>query len=183
MKILFSGGGTAGHINPAVAIARAVSEKEDCEAAFVGTDEGLESELIPRLGYKLYKIKVHGFERSLKPSNIKNLLELPKSINDSKKIIKDFKPDIVVGTGGYVAGPVLYAAAKLKIPTLIHESNAYPGITTKNTFKICRYRGSWRRECERVFGKRQADSLQRQSRASVDTFGERVRGEKASRIG
>lgn len=131
MKILFSGGGTAGHINPAVAIARAVSEKEDCEAAFVGTDEGLESELIPRLGYKLYKIKVHGFERSLKPSNIKNLLELPKSINDSKKIIKDFKPDIVVGTGGYVAGPVLYAAAKLKIPTLIHESNAYPGITTK----------------------------------------------------
>lgn len=131
MRILFSGGGTAGHINPAVAIARAVSEKEDCEAAFVGTDEGLESELIPRLGYKLYKIKVHGFERSLKPSNIKNLLELPKSISDSKKIIKDFKPDIAIGTGGYVAGPVLYAAAKLKIPTLIHESNAYPGITTK----------------------------------------------------
>lgn len=131
MRILFAGGGTAGHINPAVAIANYISEREDLEAAFVGTKEGLEAELIPRLGHELYIIKIHGFERSLNLQNFKNIFELPKSIIDSKKIIKSFKPDIVIGTGGYVAGPVLYAAAKAGIPTLIHESNAYPGVTTR----------------------------------------------------
>lgn len=131
MRILFAGGGTAGHINPALAIANYICEREDCLAAFVGTDEGLEAELIPRLGHKLSLIKIHGFERRINAQNFKNFFELPKSIIDSKKIIRDFRPDIVIGTGGYVSGPVLYAASRLGIPTLIHESNAYPGVTTR----------------------------------------------------
>lgn len=131
MRILFAGGGTAGHINPALAIANYICEKEESEIRFVGTAEGLEAELIPRLGHELSLIKIHGFERKLNAQNFKNIFELPKSISASKKIIRDFKPDIVIGTGGYVSGPVLYAASKLGIPTLIHESNAYPGVTTK----------------------------------------------------
>ncbi len=131
MRILFAGGGTAGHINPALAIANYISGKEKCDIEFVGTKEGLESELIPRMGFDLSLIKIHGFERNMNLQNFKNIFELPKSIMDSKKIIKSFKPDIVIGTGGYVAGPVLYAAAKLKVPTLVHESNAYPGVTTR----------------------------------------------------
>ncbi len=131
MRILFAGGGTAGHINPALAIANYISEREESEITFVGTADGLEAELIPRLGHKLSLIKIHGFERKLNMQNFKNIFELPYSIARSKKIIREFKPDIVIGTGGYVSGPVLYAAAKMNIPTLIHESNAYPGVTTK----------------------------------------------------
>lgn len=131
MKILFSGGGTAGHINPALAIANYICERESSEIAFVGTREGLEAELIPRLGHKMYYIKIHGFERSFNLQNFKNIVELPKSVLDSRKILKEFNPDIVIGTGGYVCGPVLYAASGLGIPTLVHESNAYPGITTR----------------------------------------------------
>ena len=131
MRILFAGGGTAGHINPALAIANYICGREKSEIAFVGTAEGLEAELIPRLGHKLSLIKIHGFERSLNLQNFKNIFELPASYAASKKIIKEFKPDIVIGTGGYVCGPVLLAASRMKIPTLIHESNAYPGVTTR----------------------------------------------------
>ena len=131
MKILFAGGGTAGHINPALAIANYICGREKTEIAFVGTAEGLEAELIPRLGHKLSLIKIHGFERSLNLQNFKNIFELPASYAASKKIIREFKPDIVIGTGGYVCGPVLLAASRMKISTLIHESNAYPGVTTR----------------------------------------------------
>lgn len=132
MKILFAGGGTAGHINPALAIANYIKEKEEnFEVHFVGTSEGLEAGLIPHSGYALDLIKVHGFKRKLNFGTVKTMLEIPGAVAASKKIIKKFKPDIVVGTGGYVCGPVLYAAAKMKIPTLVHESNAYAGITTR----------------------------------------------------
>ncbi len=132
MKILFAGGGTAGHINPALAIANRLIEKDDkTEVKFVGTDEGLEVSLIPRSGYSLDTIKVHGFKRKLSLGTFKTMLEIPFAVSASKRIIKKFKPDIVVGTGGYVCGPVLYAAAKMKITTFVHESNAFPGITTK----------------------------------------------------
>ena len=131
MKILFTGGGTAGHINPALAIANYICEKNpDAEIKFIGTKQGLEVSLVPKNGYPLDTVKIHGFSgKSLK--TIKSLLELPGAIRASKKIIKQFKPDIVIGTGGYVCGPVMYAAAKLKIPTLVHESNAFPGITVR----------------------------------------------------
>lgn len=132
MKILFAGGGTAGHINPALAIAKDICEKnKDTEISFVGTAEGLEVSLIPHSGYNLDLIKIHGFDRSSNLAKIKTLLEIPMAVAASKKIIKRFKPDLVIGTGGYVCGPVLYAAAKMKIPTFVHESNAFPGITTK----------------------------------------------------
>ncbi len=132
MRILFAGGGTAGHINPALAIANRFKEiQADTEVHFVGTGEGLEVSLIPHSGYTLDTIKVHGFERRLSFNTVKNLLEIPGAVRASKKIIKKFKPDVVVGTGGYVCGPVLYAAAKMGVPTLVHESNAFPGITTK----------------------------------------------------
>ena len=132
MKILFAGGGTAGHINPALAIAGGMCKRSsDTKVHFVGTKEGLEVSLIPHSGYTLDLIKVHGFTRKLSLKNLKNISELPAAVMASKKIIKKFKPDIVVGTGGYVCGPVLYAAAKMGIPTLVHESNAFPGITTK----------------------------------------------------
>lgn len=131
MKILFAGGGTAGHINPAVAIANYIKQKENLEVLFVGTEEGMEKELVPKNGYKINFIKIHGFERKFSFGNIKNLFEIFGSIRQSRKIIKDFKPDIVIGTGGYVTGPVLFAAAKMGIPTIVHESNAYPGVTVR----------------------------------------------------
>ncbi len=132
MRILFAGGGTAGHINPAVAIANYIKQfDKNLEVLFVGTEEGMEKTLVPKSGFDIKFIKIHGFERRINFQNIKNLFEILGSINASKKIIKEFSPDIVIGTGGYVTGPVLYAAAKLKIPTLVHESNAYPGVTIR----------------------------------------------------
>ena len=132
MRLLLTGGGTAGHINPAVSIAEMMKEKsENTKILFVGTKEGMESELIPRYGYDIKFIKIHGFRRSLSLKNVKVLAELLTSIRKSKKIIKEFAPDVVVGTGGYVTGPVLYAASKLKIPTMVHESNAFPGVTVR----------------------------------------------------
>ncbi len=132
MRLLFAGGGTAGHINPAIAIANYFSAKESvCDVMFIGTQAGLETGLVPRSGYPIEYIKVHGFERNLSLKNLKNIAELPGAIYAADKIIKKFKPDAVIGTGGYVTGPVLFAAARRKIPTLVHESNAFPGVTTR----------------------------------------------------
>ncbi|MBE5039962.1 undecaprenyldiphospho-muramoylpentapeptide beta-N-acetylglucosaminyltransferase [Ructibacterium gallinarum] len=132
MRLLFAGGGTAGHINPALAVANYFCQHAaDTQVRFVGTAEGLETGLVPRSGYPLDLIRVHGFDRSLTLQNLKNVCELPGAVIHAGKIIKKFRPDVVVGTGGYVAGPVLYAAARRHIPTLIHESNAFPGITTR----------------------------------------------------
>lgn len=132
MRILLTGGGTAGHINPALAIANFIREKEpNTQVLFIGTEEGMEKILVPKSGYDIKFIKVHGFKRNLSPSNIKNIFEIFASVRKTKKIIKSFNPDIAIGTGGYVTGPVLYAAAGMKIPTMVHESNAYPGVTVR----------------------------------------------------
>ncbi len=132
MKILFAGGGTAGHVNPAVAVANYIKEKEpQSEFLFIGTKEGMESTLIPKQGYDIRFIKIHGFRRSLSLKNIKVVAELAVGIARSMQIIKKFKPDAVVGTGGYVAGPVLLAASMMGIPTLVHEANAFPGVTVR----------------------------------------------------
>lgn len=132
MRVLFAGGGTAGHINPAVAVANYIREQNpDSEFLFIGTKEGMESTLVPKQGFDIKFIKAHGFKRSLSLENIKTVWELLKGVASSVKIIKDFKPDAVVGTGGYVAAPVLMAASMLKIPTLVHESNAFPGVTVR----------------------------------------------------
>lgn len=132
MKVLIAGGGTGGHINPGVAIARYIKEKNsDAEILFVGTARGLETKLIPREGFKLELIKVRGFKRKLALENLTAVKELFQGIFQAGRIIKKFKPDIVIGTGGYVCGPVLFMAARKKIPTIIHEQNAFPGITNR----------------------------------------------------
>ncbi len=132
MRILFAGGGTAGHVNPAVAVANYIKEKEpSSEFLFIGTKEGMESTLVPKQGYDIRFIKIHGFKRSLSFKNIKTMAELATGIAKASGIIKKFKPDAVIGTGGYVSGPVLIAASMMKIPTLVHEANAFPGVTVR----------------------------------------------------
>ncbi len=141
MKILFATGGTAGHINPAIAVASYIKEKNpDAEILFVGTADHMESRLVPNAGFDFKTIEISGFRRSLSPSamahNFKTLARLLKSQGDCKKIIDEFKPDVCVGFGGYVSGPVIEKAAQMGIPTCIHEQNAYPGITNKTLAKI-----------------------------------------------
>ncbi len=132
MRILFAGGGTGGHINPAIAIAnRACERYENAEILFAGTERGLEKDMVPKAGYKIEFIEAEGLRRSLSLHNIKVLLKTLKGYMKARKIIKDFKPDVVIGTGGYVSGPVVLAAHFMKIPTLIHEQNALAGITSR----------------------------------------------------
>lgn len=132
MRLLFTGGGTAGHINPAVSVAEMMKQKDkNTEILFIGTKEGMEKELVPRCGFDIEFINIHGFKRKLSVKNIKVLAEIISSVKKSREIIKRFKPDAVIGTGGYVTGPVLFAASMLKIPTMVHESNAYPGVTIR----------------------------------------------------
>ena len=132
MRVLLTGGGTAGHINPAIAIANHIKNQEpDSEFLFIGTEYGLEKDLVPRCGYKIEFINVMGLKRSLSIENFKVLINYIKSTGVAKKIIKEFKPDVVIGTGGYVCAPVVKAAAALKIPTLIHEQNVFPGLAIK----------------------------------------------------
>ena len=136
MRILFAGGGTAGHINPALAIAGFVKERQPgAEILYVGKSGGMEERLVPQAGFEFKGINVQGFSRKLTPVGIKdNIITVKKAIfggKAAKKIIQEFNPDICVGTGGYVSGPVLRAAAKLGIPIIIHEQNAFPGVTNK----------------------------------------------------
>lgn len=135
-RILIATGGTGGHINPALGTAGYIKEKNpDAEIVFVGTADKMEARLVPQAGYELRTIEISGFWRSFSPEAIKHNLgtvsKLLKSSAQAKKIIKDFKPDLVIGFGGYVSGPVLRMAAKMGIPTAIHEQNAFPGVTNK----------------------------------------------------
>ncbi|MBR5535437.1 MAG: undecaprenyldiphospho-muramoylpentapeptide beta-N-acetylglucosaminyltransferase [Clostridia bacterium] len=132
MRVLLTGGGTAGHINPAVAIAKYIKEmEEDCEFLFVGTERGLEKTLVPKEGFEIEFVKVSGLKRKLTLENVKVLMQFVTSKIEAGKIIDKFKPDIVIGTGGYACTPAIYAAHKRKIPTLIHEQNVYPGLAIK----------------------------------------------------
>lgn len=132
MRVLLTGGGTAGHINPAIAIANYIKEQEpQSEFLFVGTERGLEKTLVPKCGYDIKFIDVMGLRRSLSAENIRVFINYVKSMRDAHHIVKEFKPDIVIGTGGYVCAPVIKAAAALKIPTLIHEQNVFPGLAIK----------------------------------------------------
>ena len=141
MHILFAGGGTAGHINPALSVARYLQDNyENVKISYIGTEKGLESRLVLEAGYDFYTIEVSGFQRKINAENIKkNIVAVKNAVTSSfkvKKILKDLAPDVVVGTGGYVSGPVLRTAAKMGIKTAIHEQNAYPGVTTKMLIKL-----------------------------------------------
>lgn len=136
MHILFAGGGTAGHINPALSVAKYLEHNyNNVKISYIGTEKGLESRLVREAGYDFYTIEVSGFQRKLNAQNIrKNIIAVKNAVTASvrvKKLLKELDPDVVVGTGGYVSGPVLRTAAKMGIKTAIHEQNAYPGVTTK----------------------------------------------------
>lgn len=132
MKVIVSAAGTAGHINPAIAISNKIREKEpNSEIIFIGTNRGLENDLVPRSGYELKRIEAYGLKKEISIQNLKHILHTIKSKKEVQKIIEDFQPDIVVGTGGYICGPVFLAALSKKIPTVLHESNAYPGKAVK----------------------------------------------------
>lgn len=136
LRVLLAGGGTAGHVNPALAIAEIIkSHHPDAEFCFAGNPNKLEAKLIPQNGYHFEPIMVEGFQRKLNAQNIKRnvkaLYYLCSTGKQAKKIIKDFKPDIVIGTGGYVSGPIVRKAAQMGIKTAIHEANAFAGVTTK----------------------------------------------------
>lgn len=135
-RILFACGGTAGHINPAIAVAGFIrSRHPEAKLLFAGNPKGMEAKLIPAAGFEFYPIEIMGFQRQLNWFNIKYNLRsvqcLIMSWSRSKKLIEEFSPDIIVGTGGYVSGPILREGAKLGIKTITHESNAFPGVTTK----------------------------------------------------
>ena len=132
MRILFSGGASGGHVNPALAIAEIMkSNYPDCEIAFVGTPDGIENDLVPQAGYKLYKIKIEGVNGKSGIGKMKAYARAFTSQFAAKKIIKEFKPDIVIGTGGYACWPALKVAAQMRIPTMLHESNSYPGMAVR----------------------------------------------------
>ena len=132
MKIAVSGGGTGGHIYPALALIREIQKKdENVEFLYIGTEKGLESKLVPRENIPFKSIHITGFKRKISFENVKTILRFLKGVRDSKKMLKEFKPDVVIGTGGYVCGPVVYAAAKMGIPTIVHEQNSVPGLTNK----------------------------------------------------
>ena len=136
MRILFACGGTAGHINPAIAIADTLRAQNDqVEVLFAGNPDGMESSLVPKAGYNFVPIEVDGLQRKLNWTNIKRnmraVARLASAGKKARRIIEDFSPDIVMGTGGYVSAPVVHKAAQMGIKTLTHEQNAFPGLTTK----------------------------------------------------
>ncbi|MCM3214839.1 undecaprenyldiphospho-muramoylpentapeptide beta-N-acetylglucosaminyltransferase [Niallia taxi] len=132
MKIVVSGGGTGGHIYPALALIREIQkEVKDVEFLYIGTEAGLESKLVRREDIPFKAIHITGFKRKLSPENLKTVWRFISGVNKCKKILKEFKADVVIGTGGYVCGPVVYAAAKMGIATIIHEQNSVPGLTNK----------------------------------------------------
>ncbi len=132
MKVIVSAAGTGGHINPAISIANKIREKEpNSEIIFIGTNHGLENDLVPRAGYELKRIEAYGLKKEVSFKNLKHIFKTIRSAKEVKKIIDEFQPDLVLGTGGYICGPVFAAATSRKVPAVLHESNAYPGKAVK----------------------------------------------------
>lgn len=142
MKVLISGGGTGGHIFPAVSIANALREKyPDCEILFVGAENRMEMERVPAAGYNIVGLPIRGFDRKHILKNVSVLIDLFKSMRKAKKIIKDFQPDVAVGVGGYASGAAMKVAARMGVPVLLQEQNGFAGVTNKllknDAKKIC----------------------------------------------
>ena len=132
MNVIITAAGTGGHINPGIAIAnKIIKEEPNSKIIFIGTSRGLENDLVPRSGYELKTINAYGFNRHINFENFKKLCKTICSIGEAKKIIKNFKPDVVIGTGGYITAVVGYCAKKCKVPLVLHESNAFPGMAVK----------------------------------------------------
>ncbi|MFA9557364.1 undecaprenyldiphospho-muramoylpentapeptide beta-N-acetylglucosaminyltransferase [Evansella sp. AB-rgal1] len=132
MKVLVTGGGTGGHIYPALAFIRTIQKhNKDAKYLYIGTENGLEAKIVNKENIPFKTVNISGFKRKLSFDNVQTILRFLKAVRVARKYIEDFQPDIVVGTGGYVCGPVVYAAAKKGIPTIIHEQNSVPGLTNK----------------------------------------------------
>lgn len=132
MRVIMTGGGTGGHVYPAIAIADEIKRRSpESEIIFVGTDHGMENNIVPAAGYELRHITVTGMYRKKLWKNFKTAKDLKKGLGEAKQIINDFKPDAVIGTGGYVCGPMVFEAQRMGIKTYIHEQNAFPGLTNK----------------------------------------------------
>jgi UDP-N-acetylglucosamine--N-acetylmuramyl-(pentapeptide) pyrophosphoryl-undecaprenol N-acetylglucosamine transferase len=132
MNILIGAGGTGGHIYPGLAIAHLIKEKHpDADIRFVGTSRGMENAIVPHAGYPLETIRVRGFERKLSWGTLKSVKELLHGMGDAKRLLKECSPDLVIGMGGYVCGPLLLLASRMGIPTVLHEQNAFPGATNR----------------------------------------------------
>ena len=132
MRLMISGGGTGGHIYPALALIEDLMKKEpDSKVLYVGSTRGLEKYIVPKKGIPFKELRIQGFKRSLSLDNLKTVYLFLKSVHESKQLILAFKPDVVIGTGGYVSGAVVYAAARKHIPTMIHEQNSLVGLTNK----------------------------------------------------
>lgn len=160
MRVLITGGGTGGHINPALAIAQKVKSKDVSNTVlYVGTRTGMESDLVPKEGFEFKSVTAKFLVRKISFENIKTIFASAKGVIESIKIIKTYKPDIVVGTGGYVCGPVVLAAALSKVPTLIHEQNVFPGITNKMLSKVVDVIGISFKEAEKYFPEKSRQKL------------------------
>ena len=132
MKVIIAAAGTAGHINPGIAIANKIKEEEkDSKIIFLGTTRGLENDLVPKAGYELKTIDAYGLSKELSIANLKKMIKTFRGVGEAKKIVKEFKPDIVIGAGGYICGAATLAANKYNIPVVLHESNAFPGKAVK----------------------------------------------------
>lgn len=132
MRVLMTGGGTGGHVNPALAIANTIKLNDpDAVIEYVGTKKGIENKLVPKAGYPLHYVEIQGLRRKISPANLRAAYLAMTSPHKAKAIIEEFKPDLVVGTGGYVSWPVVKAAADMGIPTALHESNAIAGVAVK----------------------------------------------------
>lgn len=132
MRVMIAAGGTGGHIYPGIAVAKEILRRQpESEIRFVGTARGLENKLVPQAGFKLSIIESAGLKNVGLAARVKGLLILPKSLLEAGRLIKTFRPDVVIGAGGYVSGPVVMTASLLKVPTLVMESNALPGWTNR----------------------------------------------------
>lgn len=136
MRVVFTCGGTGGHIYPAIAVAKLFLErKPGCEILFIGAEDGMENKIVPREGFRLETLKISNYQRSFSPKaiwhNVTTLYHMAGSLRKARRILKAFAPDVIVGTGGYASYPALHEGAKLGIATAVHESNATPGLTTR----------------------------------------------------
>lgn len=136
MRVIFTCGGTGGHINPAIAVAKLLRErKPDTEILFVGADDGMETDLVPREGFKIETVRISNYLRSLKPvdiwHNMKAVVIIRQALHRANQIIKEFQPDVILGTGGYASYPMLRQGVANGIPTALHEANAVPGLATR----------------------------------------------------
>lgn len=136
MRVVFTCGGTGGHIYPAIAVAKLFRERQPgCEILFIGADDGMEQKIVPREGFALETLKISNFQRSFAPKalwhNVTTLCGMAGTLRKARRLLRKFAPDVIVGTGGYASYPALREGARLKIPTAVHESNAVPGLTTR----------------------------------------------------